>query len=51
MVTSFENEQGQLATMKVGKSVANFGQIKKGDIFVVEYVQDVAVGFVAPAKK
>jgi len=45
-----KNEQGQLATMKVGKSVANFGKIKKGDIFVVEYAQAVAVGLVAAPK-
>jgi hypothetical protein len=45
-----KNDQGQLATMKVGKDVPNFGKIKKGDIFVVEYAQAVAVGLVAAPK-
>lgn len=45
-----KNDQGQLASMKVGKEVANFGKIKKGDIFVVEYAQAVAVGLVAAPK-
>ena len=45
-----KNDQGQLASMKVAKSVADFGNIKKGDIFVVEYAQAVAVGLVAAPK-
>ena len=45
-----KNDQGQLAPMKVGKDVPNFGKIKKGDIFVVEYAQAVAVGPVAAPK-
>ena len=45
-----KNDQGQLAPMKVGKSVANFGKIKKGDTFVVEYAQAVVVGLVAAPK-
>ena len=45
-----KNDQGQLASMKVGKGVTNFSNIKKGDIFVVEYAQAVAVGLV-PAPK
>ena len=45
-----KNDQGQLAPMKVGKGVTNFNNIKKGDIFVVEYAQAVAVGL-TPAPK
>ncbi len=45
-----KNDQGQLAPMNVGKDVTNFGKIKKGDIFVVEYAQAVAVGLVAAPK-
>ena len=45
-----KNDQGQLAPMKVGKSVANFNKIKKGDTFVVEYAQAVVVGLVAAPK-
>lgn len=45
-----KNDQGQLAPMKVGKGVTNFNNIKKGDIFVVEYAQAVAVGLVAAPK-
>ena len=44
-----KNDQGQLAPMTVGKSVANFNKIKKGDTFVVEYAQAVVVALtVAP---
>ena len=45
-----KNDQGQLASMKVGKGVTNFSNIKEGDIFVVEYAQAVAVGLVAAPK-
>lgn len=45
-----KNDQGQLATMKVGKNVPDFANIKKGDIFVVEYAQAVAVGLVVAPK-
>lgn len=45
-----KNDQGQLAPMKVGKSVANFNKIKKGDTFVVEYAQAVVVGLVVAPK-
>ena len=45
-----KNDQGQLAPREVGKDVPNFGKIKKGDIFVVEYAQAVAVGLVAAPK-
>mgnify|MGYP000558920038 CR=1 FL=1 len=47
---TLKNDQGQLAPMKVGKSVANFNKIKKGDTFVVEYAQAVVVGLVAAPK-
>lgn len=47
---TLKNDQGQLAPMKVGKGVTNFNNIKKGDIFVVEYAQAVAVGLVAAPK-
>ena len=45
-----KNDQGQLAPMKIGKNVPDFANIKKGDIFVVEYAQAVAVGLVAAPK-
>lgn len=45
-----KNDQGQQMSMKVGKGVTNFNKIKKGDIFVVEYAQAVAVGLVAAPK-
>ena len=47
---TLKNDQGQLAQMKVGKGVVNFDKIKKGDVFVVEYAQAVAVGLVAAPK-
>ena len=45
-----QNDQGQLAPMKVGKNVPDFANIKKGDVFVVEYAQAVAVGLIAAPK-
>lgn len=45
-----KNDQGQTASMKVGKDVTNFANIKKGDIFVVEYAQAVAVGLTLATK-
>ena len=45
-----KNDQGQLAPMKISKNVPDFANIKKGDIFVVEYAQAVAVGLVAAPK-
>ena len=45
-----KNDQGQTSPMTVGKSVANFNKIKKGDTFVVEYAQAVVVGLVVAPK-
>jgi hypothetical protein len=45
-----KNDQGQTTSMKVGKDVTNFSNIKKGDIFVVEYAQAVAVGLALATK-
>ncbi len=45
-----KDAQGNLAPMKVGKDVTNFNNIKKGDIFVVEYAQAVAVGLTLATK-
>lgn len=47
---TLKNDQGQLAPMKVGKDVTNFNNIKKGDIFVIEYAQAVAVGLTLATK-
>ena len=47
---NLKNDQGQIAPMKVGKDVTNFNNIKKGDIFVVEYAQAVAVGLTLATK-
>ena len=45
-----KDAQGNLTAMKVGKSVPDFDKIKKGDEFVVEYAQAIAVGLVAAPK-
>lgn len=47
---TLKNDQGQLAQMKVGKDVTNFANIKKGDVFVIEYAQAVAVGLTLATK-
>ena len=47
---NLKNDQGQIAPMKVSKDVTNFNNIKKGDIFVVEYAQAVAVGLTLATK-
>lgn len=45
-----KDAQGNLTAMKVGKSVPDFDKIKKGDEFVVEFTQAIAVGLVAVPK-
>ncbi len=45
-----KDAQGNLTAMKVGKSVPDFDKIKKGDEFVVEFTQAIAVGLVAAPK-
>lgn len=47
---NLKNDQGQIAPMKVGKDVTNFANIKKGDVFVIEYAQAVAVGLTLASK-
>ena len=38
-----KDAQGNTAPMKVAKSVANLQNVQKGDVFVIEYAQAVAV--------
>ena len=45
-----KDAQGNETAMKVGKSVPDFDKIKKGDDFVVEFTQAIAVGLVAAPK-
>jgi hypothetical protein len=42
---------GKVNKVKVDKSVLGLENFKVGDDVVVEYVQDMAVGFVATPKK
>ena len=45
-----KDAQGNETAMKVGKSVPDSDKIKKGDDFVVEFTQAIAVGLVAARK-
>ncbi len=45
-----KDAQGNETAIKVGKSVPDFDKIKKGDEFVVEFTQAIAVGLVAAPK-
>ena len=42
---------GKTLKVKVDKAVLGLENFKAGDEVLVEYVQDIAVGFVKPAKK
>ena len=45
-----KDAQGNTAPMKVAKSVANLQNVQKGDVFVIEYAQAVAVSLVKAPK-
>ena len=42
--------QGKTIKVKVDKAVLGLEKFKVGDEVVIEYVQDMAIGFVAPTK-
>ena len=42
---------GKVLKVKVDKAVLGLENFKAGDEVLVEYVQDIAIGFVKPAKK
>jgi hypothetical protein len=45
-----KDANGNTAPMKVAKSVANLQNVQKGDVFVIEYAQAVAVSLVKAPK-
>ena len=45
---TLKGSEGNLATIKAGPEVKNFGQVKKGDQVNVQYYQAMAVDVVAP---
>ena len=45
-----KDAKGNTAPMKVAKSVANLQNVQKGDVFVIEYAQAVAVSLVKAPK-
>ena len=45
-----KDANGNLAQMNVAKSVNDLDKVKKGDVFVVEHAQAIAVGLTAAAK-
>ena len=49
-VVTLKNANGNLAQMNVAKSVHDLGKVKKGDVFVVEHAQAIAVGLTAAGK-
>ena len=49
-VVTLKDANGNLAQMNVAKSVHDLGKVKKGDVFVVEHAQAIAVGLTAAGK-
>ena len=49
-IVVLKDANGNLAQMNVAKSVNDLDKVKKGDIFVVEHAQAIAVGLTAVAK-
>ena len=49
-VVTLKDANGNLAQMNVAKSVHDLGKVKKGDAFVVEHAQAIAVGLTAAGK-
>ncbi|CAM3599136.1 hypothetical protein [Polynucleobacter brandtiae] len=49
-IVVLKDGNGNLAQMNVSKSVNDLDKVKKGDLFVVEHAQAIAVGLVAVAK-
>ena len=49
-VVTLKDANGNLAQMNVAKSVNDLGKVKKGDVFVVEHAQAIAVGLTAAGK-
>ena len=48
-IVTLKDDKGNIATMTVGKEVNGLEKVKKGDLFVVEYAQALAVGLaIAP---
>ena len=49
-VVVLKDAKGNTAPMKVAKSVANLQNVQKGDVFVIEYAQAIAVSLVKAPK-
>ncbi|BDX21690.1 hypothetical protein TUM22923_10110 [Polynucleobacter sp. TUM22923] len=49
-IVVLKDANGNFAQMNVAKSVNDLDKVKKGDLFVVEHAQAIAVGLVAVAK-
>ena len=48
-IVTLKDDKGNTATMTVGKQINDLEKVKKGDLFVVEYAQALAVGLaIAP---
>ena len=49
-IVTLKDANGNLAQMNVAKSVNDLDKVKKGDIFMVEHAQAIAVGLAAAGK-
>jgi hypothetical protein len=49
-IVVLKDANGNLAQMNVAKSINDLDKVKKGDVFVVEHAQAIAVGLTAAAK-
>ena len=49
-IVTLKDANGNLAQMNVSKQVNDLDKVKKGDVFVVEHAQAIAVGLIAAPK-
>ena len=49
-IVVLKDANGNLATMNVSKQINDFEKVKKGDVFVIEHAEAIAVGLTAAVK-
>lgn len=49
-IVTLKDSNGNLAQMNVSKDISDLEKVKKGDVFIIEHAQAIAVGLTAAAK-
>jgi hypothetical protein len=49
-IVTLKDSNGNLAQMNVSKDISDLEKVKKGDVFVIEHAQAIAVGLTAAVK-